>query len=121
MRTPRRVALTGTPLQNNLMEYHAMVEFVRPAVLGTRAEFKKRFADPITNGMCVDSGKADIRKMKQRTNVLLKLIAPFVLRRNDDMLLQLISKSEFIVTTRLTPVQRLLYQAYSDAHPKVRS
>ena len=55
VRTKRRVALTGTPLQNNLMEYHVMVSLVRGPVLGSSAEFKKRFQDPIDNGLMVDS------------------------------------------------------------------
>ena len=110
IRTRRRIALTGTPLQNNLKEYHTMITFARGGVLGTDAEFKKRFADPITNGMCEDSTKADVRRSKQRTAVLLKQIKPFVLRRDEDELLKLISKTEFIVTLKMTRVQKALYR-----------
>ena len=39
---PRRAALTGYPLQNNLDEYYAMICWVQPELMGTPAEFKVR-------------------------------------------------------------------------------
>ena len=74
VKTRRRVILTGTPLQNNLSEYFAMVDFVKPKLLGTYNEFRNRFVNPITNGQSSDSTERDVRIMKKRSFILNDLL-----------------------------------------------
>ena len=72
--TRRRIVLTGTPLQNNLNEYFAMVDFVKPKLLGSYNEFKNRFVNPIHNGQHSDSTERDVRIMKARSFILSDLL-----------------------------------------------
>jgi transcriptional regulator ATRX len=51
--TKRRIALTGTPLQNNLMEYYRMANWVKADCLGPPKEFERMYAGPIMKSMLV--------------------------------------------------------------------
>uniref|UniRef100_A0A667WNK5 RAD54 like 2 n=1 Tax=Myripristis murdjan TaxID=586833 RepID=A0A667WNK5_9TELE len=111
--TRRRVVLTGYPLQNNLIEYWCMVDFVRPDFLGTRQEFSNMFERPILNGQCVDSTPQDVQLMRYRSHVLHSLLEGFVQRRGHDVLKdQLPSKEEHVILVRLSPRQRALYTEF---------
>ncbi|XP_036434556.1 helicase ARIP4-like isoform X2 [Colossoma macropomum] len=113
IRTRRRVVLTGYPLQNNLLEYWCMVDFVRPDFLGTRQEFSNMFERPILNGQCVDSTEQDIQLMRYRSHVLHSLLEGFVQRRGHDVLRsQLPEKQEHVILVRLSALQRALYTEF---------
>ncbi|KAJ3603212.1 hypothetical protein NHX12_030955 [Muraenolepis orangiensis] len=113
IRSRRRVVLTGYPLQNNLIEYWCMVDFVRPDFLGTRQEFSNMFERPILNGQCVDSTPHDLRLMRYRSHVLHSLLEGFVQRRGHDVLSDhLPSKVEHVMMVRLSPIQRALYTEF---------
>ncbi|XP_060898854.1 helicase ARIP4 [Labrus mixtus] len=113
IRSRRRVVLTGYPLQNNLIEYWCMVDFVRPDFLGTRQEFSNMFERPILNGQCVDSTPQDVRLMRYRSHVLHSLLEGFVQRRGHDVLRdQLPTKEEHVILVRLSPIQRALYSEF---------
>lgn len=105
--------LTGYPLQNNLIEYWCMVDFVRPNFLGTRVEFCNMFERPIQNGQCMDSTPEDIRLMRFRAHVLHSLLEGFVQRRGHSVLrMCLPQKFEHVLLVRMTAVQRILYRTF---------
>ena len=86
IRTRRRVILTGTPLQNNLLEYWTMVDFVRPRLLGTKGEFQNMFVAPITNGQAKDATSDDRKYMRFRSHILHQLLQHCVQRRSHRVL-----------------------------------
>ncbi|CAH8484046.1 unnamed protein product [Dicrocoelium dendriticum] len=113
IRTRRRVVLTGYPLQNNLMEYWCMVDFVRPNYLGTKQEFTNMFQRPIENGQCIDSTSTDRKVMQGRAHVLHDLLSGFVQRRSHAVLkATLPAKTEIVLLIKLSPLQRTLYAAF---------
>uniref|UniRef100_H3CKL3 RAD54 like 2 n=1 Tax=Tetraodon nigroviridis TaxID=99883 RepID=H3CKL3_TETNG len=122
IKTRRRVVLTGYPLQNNLIEYWCMVDFVRPDFLGKRQEFSNMFERPILNGQCVDSTPEDIRLMRYRSHVLHSLLEGFVQRRGHDVLKdQLPPKQEHVLLVRLSPLQRALYTEFMNGFREPRN
>ncbi|XP_062594649.1 transcriptional regulator ATRX-like [Saccostrea cucullata] len=113
IKSRRRVVLTGTPLQNNLMEYHCMVDFVKPNLLGTSKEFRNRFVNPITNGQCADSTAHDVKIMKRRAHILHEKLNGCVQRKDYSSLTKYLPpKHEYVIAVRLSPVQIRLYEKY---------
>jgi SNF2 family DNA or RNA helicase len=98
-----RIALTGTPVENNVGDLWAIMEFLNPGFLGSAAEFRRSFLLPIQKS--ADPDAAD---------KLRKLTAPFILRRlkTDRSVLQdLPEKMEMKVFCNLTPEQASLYKS----------
>ncbi|XP_061371328.1 protein CHROMATIN REMODELING 20 isoform X2 [Gastrolobium bilobum] len=113
----RRIALTGSPLQNNLMEYYCMVDFVREGFLGSSHEFRNRFQNPIENGQHTNSTLTDVKIMNQRSHILYEQLKGFVQRMDMTVVKKdLPPKTVFVITVKLSPLQRKLYKRFLDVH-----
>ncbi|WP_394850854.1 SNF2 family helicase [Pendulispora brunnea] len=96
----RRLALSGTPIENRLSEIWSIFDFVSPGLLGPLDKFEERYSRPIDNG---DS------KAAQR---LRATIHPFILRRTkSEVLKELPDKIETDQVCELTGEQAALYSA----------
>jgi SNF2 family DNA or RNA helicase len=103
---PRRVALTGTPIENHLSELWSIMDVLNPGLLGSATEFRQRFALPIER-----MGDLD------RSERLRRLIQPFILRRTKSdphVAAELPEKLEMRVFCNLTQEQAALYQRITD-------
>lgn len=102
----RRVAMTGTPVENRLSELWSIMQFLNPGLLGSAASFRNRFARPIE----VDGDDEVAARLARVTT-------PFVLRRlksDRSVITDLPDKIETIDTCPLTREQVSLYQSVVD-------
>lgn len=104
----RRLLLTGTPLQNDLMELWSLMHFLMPSLFDSLREFKDWFVNPLT-GMVEGSHEYN-QELVQRLH---KVLRPFLLRRlKSDVEKQLPKKKEIIKYCRLSKRQRYLYEEF---------
>lgn len=108
-----RIALTGSPLANNVAEYHTMIEFAAPGYLGPALEFRAKYVEPIQEGLYQDSSSHERRKALKMLGVLKTELDPKVHRADMSVLKKdLLPKKEFVITVPLTKVQRNAYSIY---------
>ncbi|GFR90719.1 helicase [Elysia marginata] len=104
----RRLLLTGTPLQNSLMELWSLMHFLMPNVFQSHSEFKEWFSNPLT-GMIEGSQEYNESLVRR----LHKVLRPFLLRRlKNEVEKQMPQKFEHVVMCRLSKRQRYLYDDF---------
>ncbi|MDN3057962.1 DEAD/DEAH box helicase [Streptomyces sp. SRF1] len=98
-----RVALSGTPIENNLSELWAILDWTTPGVLGTHEAFRRRYAQAVEGGSDPEAAAR-----------LAKLVRPFLLRRRKSdpgIAPELPPKTETDRAVALTKEQAGLYEA----------
>ncbi|EDO39324.1 predicted protein, partial [Nematostella vectensis] len=104
----RRLLLTGTPLQNSLMELWSLMHFLMPHLFQSHKDFKEWFSNPLT-GMIEGSREYNENLVKR----LHKVLRPFLLRRlKSEVETQMPKKYEHVVKCRLSKRQRFLYDDF---------
>ena len=121
-RTPHRIILSGSPVQNNLRELWSIFDFIYPGKLGTLPVFMGQFSIPITQGGYANATDMQVQIAYKCACVLRDTIKPFLLRRTKaevNSKLKLPDRSEQVLFCKLTERQRKLYEYYLDS-PTVR-
>ncbi|KAL4747126.1 hypothetical protein BDW72DRAFT_206779 [Aspergillus terricola var. indicus] len=113
-RSKSRIALTGSPLANNLGDYFTMVNWISYDYLGSFLEFKANYIEPIKEGLYADSTYEEKRKSLMKLQVLKQILEPKI-NRADITVLEgdLPPKVEFVLTVPLTKIQKDAYDAYT--------
>jgi len=112
-RSSSRIALTGSPLANNVVEYHTMIEWIAPNYLGPITEFRAKYAEPIQQGSYSESTPWERRQARKMLGVLREDLAPKVHRADISVLRKdLKPKTEFVITVPLTKLQHQAYSIY---------
>ena len=112
-----RILLTGTPLQNDLMELWSLMHFLMPDVFRSHSEFKEWFCRPVS-GMIEGSETFDADLVSRLHGIL----RPFLLRRlKMDVEQQLPPKFEHVILCPLSKRQRLLYDEFISSRNTVET
>ncbi|HQW46319.1 MAG TPA: DEAD/DEAH box helicase, partial [Chitinophagaceae bacterium] len=106
LNTQNRIALSGTPMQNNTFDIYSQMNFLNPGMLGSKDFFKEQFAKPVDKFQDVES--------KQH---LRKLIYPFLLRRTKEQVAKdLPEKTEVTLFCEMGKEQRAIYDMYKNMY-----
>ncbi|XP_013027805.2 DNA repair and recombination protein RAD54B isoform X2 [Anser cygnoides] len=107
----RRIILTGTPIQNDLQEFYALIEFVNPGVLGSLSTYRKIYEEPIVRSREPSATKEEKELGEKRAAELTRLTGLFILRRTQEVINKFLPpKKESIIFCRPTALQLELYR-----------
>jgi SNF2 family DNA or RNA helicase len=98
-----KVALTGTPVENNVGDLWSLMHFINPGFLGTQKNFKENFFSPI-----------QYQRSQETIEKLQKMTRPFIMRRektDKSIISDLPEKQEMKVYCSLSKEQMTLYEA----------
>lgn len=102
LRSRNRLAITGTPIENNTTDLYAQLSFACPGLLGNKQYFKDVYATPI-----------DRFQESKRAKELQRKVAPFILRRTKaEVAPELPDKTEQVLYCPMEEGQRSVYAAY---------
>lgn len=113
LETPNRIILSGTPMQNNLLELWSLFDFIFPMRLGTLVDFRNQFEIPIKIGGYANATNLQIMTAQKCAEILKDTISPYLLQRfKVDVAADLPKKSEQVLFCKLTQIQRDIYQEF---------
>ncbi|KAJ5966484.1 SNF2-related protein [Penicillium waksmanii] len=113
LRTPHRIILSGTPMQNSLVDLWSLFDFVFPMRLGNLVNFKNSFEIPIRQGGYASATNLQVQTAAKCAETLKSAISPYLLQRfKADVTADLPQKTEQVIFCKLTETQRTIYKRF---------
>ncbi|KAL0914712.1 hypothetical protein M5K25_015084 [Dendrobium thyrsiflorum] len=119
LKAEHRLILSGTPIQNNVLELWSLFDFLMPGFLGTERQFQATYGKPLLAARDSKCSAKDAEAGVLAMEALHKQVMPFLLRRTKDEVLS--DLPEKIIQDRycnLSPVQLKLYEQFSSSDSK---
>ncbi|GJP49304.1 hypothetical protein CLOM_g8529 [Closterium sp. NIES-68] len=117
IKAEHRLLLTGTPIQNNVLELWALFDFLMPGFLGTEKQFQARYGKPLQAARDPKCTAKQAEAGALAMEALHRQVMPFILRRTKEQVLSDLPPK--IITDRycqLSTLQRLLYADFAKSH-----
>ncbi len=111
LKSDHRVSLTGTPIENSILELWSQMEFLNPGMLEGKKSFMSTFVRPIEKQLNSEAAQR-----------LRKIIYPFILRRKkEDVVKELPDKSEVVLYSQMGERQSEIYEQHKEFYRKAIS
>ena len=108
---PKKIVLTGTPIQNELVEFHTLISFLNPGVLPELKLFQRNFITPISRARDINCFDPEVKKRGEEiSQQLIELTQSFILRRTQAILANyLTQKTDILLFVPPTSLQLKLF------------
>ncbi|OMO62770.1 SNF2-related protein [Corchorus capsularis] len=112
IKTSRRIGLTGTIMQNKIMELFNLFDWVAPGSLGTREHFREFYDEPLKHGQRSTAPERFVRVAGERKQHLVAVLRKYMLRRTKEETIGhlMLGKEDNVVFCAMSEVQKRVYR-----------
>ncbi|XP_065876796.1 switch 2 [Euphorbia lathyris] len=111
IKTRKRIGLTGTVMQNKIMELFNLFDWVAPGSLGTREHFREFYDEPLKHGQRANAPERFVRVADERKEHLVKVLRKYMLRRTKEETIGhlMLGKEDNVVFCAMSELQKRAY------------
>ncbi|KAL3567327.1 hypothetical protein D5086_029978 [Populus alba] len=113
IKTRKRIGLTGTVMQNKIMELFNLLDWVAPGSLGSREHFRDFYDEPLKHGQRSTAPESFVRKADKRKEHLVSVLRKYMLRRTKEETIGhlMMGKEDNVVFCSMSELQKRVYRS----------